>query len=402
MYCRSIDQPFVNSENSLMLVEAAILSLNPNLSLSQLGQVLHLIKIACLAAFVLLLMDLGSSLVLGLATLLCGLMLLQSMPDHVYSNYPFFFALVLVSLALHGFAIRYRWTRGPVGLVAYGVVAGVLSAFVANMRSSYLPVVALFFACALVEELRARGRVIAWSGRALRAVALATCFIAGFVAFQQGLITSRLPEEGRFNAAHPFGHPLVLALGVPENDFSRAQGIRWADEVGPRIADRIDPGVPFLGPRYNAALLRYYTSLWRSHTREMIGVYYLKFSVSGADMLRVLRGSPGLVGLGVSVLLAPLGLLPSGVWLLGLYVAITLGAFAFYYRRDEPAALSLALLSLAACLMQVESGLIFSVFVKQYHNYSAFYALFLSLLGVQAAGNAVWAWLGPRGAAIGS
>ena len=53
------------------------------------------------------------------------------------------------------------------------------------------------------------------------------------------------------------------------------------------------------------------------------------------------------------------------------------------------AAGALALLSLAACLAQVESGVIFSIFVKQYHNYAAFYVLFISLLGVQAAAHGV-------------
>ena len=50
----------------------------------------------------------------------------------------------------------------------------------------------------------------------------------------------------------------------------------------------------------------------------------------------------------------------------------------------------LALLSLAACLAHVESGLIYSLFVPQYHNYLAFYVLFLSLVGLQCATNLSW------------
>jgi hypothetical protein len=389
-YCRSVDQPFANSENSLMLLETATLRVMPGVSLAQLGQVLHLVKIACIAGFVLLLMDLGSSLAFGLGTMLCGLMLLQAMSDHAYSNYPFLFALILLAVAVHGFAIKYRWTDRTAGPLFYGAVAGLLSAFIANLRTSYLPIVGLFFALVLVDAMRPRGRTAHWRRRTLRGLALAGCFLMAYGAFQVGLITRHLPPEGRFNAAHPFGHPLVLALAVPENAFSRAMGIRWADEVGPQIAERVDPGVPFLGPRYNAALLYYYATLWRTHTREMFAVYVLKFAVSGSDMIRVLRTSPGLVGWGVSVLLTPLALLPNGLWILGLYAAITFGSFALYYRRDLPAAFALALLSLAACLVQVESGLIFSIFVKQYHNYAAFYALFLSLLGVQGLANAAW------------
>jgi len=392
-YCRSIDTPFVNSENALMVVETAILRWRPDVSLSQLGQLLFLIKVSCLAVFVLLLLDLGSSLVLAVATLMCGLMVLQSMPDHVYSNYPFLFVLVLAAMAMHGFAAAYRWTSSAVGLTIYGVAAGIASAFIANMRTSYLPVVGLFMAMALVDEGRQRGRAIRWPMRAVRSAALAGCFLGGYLAFQVGMITSQLPAEGRFDAAHPFAHPLVLALAVPENPLSRELGIEWEDAIGARIADGVDPGVPYLGPRYNAALLRYYTSLWQTRAGDMAAVYYFKFSVSGVDMFRALRASPGWAGWGVMVLLSPLSLLPSGVWLLALYSLTTIGAFAAYYRRGWPAALALGLLSLAACLVQVESGMIYSLFVKQYHNYAAFYALFLSLLGVQALGNAGWAWL---------
>jgi hypothetical protein len=221
------------------------------------------------------------------------------------------------------------------------------------------------------------------------------CFAAGYFAFQYGAITRHLPSDGRFNASHPFGHPLVLALAVPENDFSSQLGIRWADEVGPQIAGRIDPGVSFLGPRYNAALLDYYKSLWRDHTREMLALYYQKFSVFGTDMLAVMRGSPGPAGWAVMVLLAPLSWWPSGVWLLAFYAVLTAGGFTAYYKREWPAALVFGLLSLAACLVHVEAGIIFSIFVKQYHNYAAFYALFLSLLGVQALANAAWSRLWP-------
>ena len=392
-YCQSVETPFVNSENSLMLLETLLLRLDPDASLAQLGQYLHLVRVAGMAVFVLLLLDLGASVALALATMLCGLMLLKSMPDHVYSNYPFIFIMVLVLVTLHVFTVKYGWIRRLAGVVLYGAGAGALSAFVVNMRTSYLPIAGLLFLCVLFDGMRPRNHAIALPLRGIRSVALIGCFLAGYMVFQAGLITRVLPEEGRFNASHPFGHPLVLALSVPENEFSRAQGIRWADEVGPQITERVEPGVTFLGPRYNATLLRYYASLWQTHTREMFGVYYLKFSVSGADMIQALRGSPGLAGWGVRVLLSPFALLPSGIWLLAVYIAITIGAFVVAYRRDHPAALALGLLSLAACLVQVEAGVIFSIFVKQYHNYAAFYALFLALLGIQALANgasALW------------
>lgn len=391
-YCQSVDTPFVNNENSLMVVEAAILRVRPDYSLSQLGQVLHLARILCVAVFVLMLIDLGASLAFGFATLVLGLMLLQALPDHVYSSYPFLFPLLLLSIALHGFAARHGWTTAPAGLAAYGVTAGLLSAFVVHMRTSYLPIIAAFVAVVVVDEIRSRRPGKALQRRAVRAAALTGCVLAGYLAMQHGIITRNLPDNAGSSVSHPFAHPLVLALAVPESDFSRSQGIRWADEVGPEVAERVSPGVPYLSDGYNAALLSYYASLWQTHTQEMLGVYYLKFSTAGADMVQVLRRSPGLAGWGVSALLAPLAILPSGVWHLALYVLITIGGFLTYVRRHEPAAFVLALTSLAACLIQLETGIIFSIFVKQYQNYAAFYALFLSLLGVQVLGQSCWVW----------
>lgn len=392
-YCETVDTPFLNNENSLMVMEAAILRLRPDLSLSQLGQVLHLVRIFCIGVFVLLLIDLGASLAFGFATLVSGLMILQALPDHVYSAYPFLFTLVLLSIALHGFAVRHGWTTTPAGLAGYGVAAGLLSAFIVNMRTSYLPVVAAALVLVLIEVLRRGDRSLAWPKRAGSGAAFAACVVAGCLVMQNGIITRNLPDDSGASVAHPFAHPLVLALGVPENDFSRAQGIRWADEVGPQIAERVSPGVAYLSDGYNAALLSYYASLWRTHPREMFGVYYLKLSTAGADMLQVLRRSPGVAGWGVSVLLAPLALLPSGVWLLGVYTLLTCGGLAVYYRGNDPAAFVLALLSLAACLVQLESALIFPIFVKQYQNYAVFYALFISLLGVQVIAQSGSAWL---------
>ena len=167
-YCAVVDTPYVNSENSLMLMETAILRLVPDISLAGLGQFLHVTRIAGLALFVLLLMTLGASLALGLATMLLGLMRLQALPEYVYSNYPFFFVMVLVLVAVHTFAVRYQWTTRPAGVAIYGIGAGVLTAFVANMRTTYLPIAALFFLCVLLGGLRPHGRVMGWSRRGVR------------------------------------------------------------------------------------------------------------------------------------------------------------------------------------------------------------------------------------------
>src|SRR5262249_35086176 len=162
-------------------------------------------------------------------------------------------------VAFYGFALKYRWADSAPGLAATGAAAGAMSAFIANMRTSYLPILVAFLGCFLIGQASlqsesTRRRAV------LRACALTACFAIGYVALQAGLITRHLPSS--YKAAHPLMHPLVLGLAVPSNDFSQAMGIRWADEVGPEKAQTIDPDAGFLGPRYDAALFRYYATLW--------------------------------------------------------------------------------------------------------------------------------------------
>jgi hypothetical protein len=180
----------------------------------------------------------------------------------------------------------------------------------------------------------------------------------------------------------------VLAIGVPENDFSRSMGIAWLDDVGLQKARSVEPDITYLGPRYDVALLRYYLALWQTHPKEMLEVYYLKFSTSGTDMLMILRGSPGLVGWTLRALLTPLSYVPNGLWLLAFNFLIAAGSLNVFLRRGTASAFVMTLLSLAACLVQIESGLVYSLFTNQYHNYLAFYEVFLSLLGVQLLTNA--------------
>jgi hypothetical protein len=177
-------------------------------------------------------------------------------------------------------------------------------------------------------------------------------------------------------------------LGVPETAFSRSMEITWLDEVGPRKAQTIDPDAGFLGPRYDKAILRYYSSLWRTHTREMLGAYYVKFLASGSSLLEAMRGSPGPAGGVIRMLLTPLSWCANGIGMLALYSAIALWTVRRVAADGSPQAFTLGLLSAAACLVQIESGVIFSLFNEHYHNYAAFYALFVSLLGWQLLTNA--------------
>jgi hypothetical protein len=386
-YCRQAEWPVVNSENSLMLLETALLRMEPNLSFEGLGRRLHLIRLGILFAFVVLLVSLGASLWLATAALLASLVALNALPAFGYSVYPFLGPLVLALVTAYGLAMLHLAKRPLPAWLGAGVAVGGLSAFVANMRTSYLPVVAL----CLVASLLASWWLRAGDGRKraelMRAVAFAACFLLGYVTFERVLIIRHLPTDRESRTGHSVMHPLVLALGVPETAFSREQGIRWEDAVGPAKAGSIDPDTDYLGPRYDRALKTYYWALWQTHTREMLSVYRIKFTASGTQMLDVLRSSPGAAGRVIAILLTPLSWLVKVIWLVVVYAVILLGCAVAFWRRRSPAAFALGLLTVAACVVQVESGIIYSLFVQQYHNFAGFYAMFISLAGVQVLVN---------------
>lgn len=387
-YCRQADQPVVNNENSLMLIESAILRMRPDLSLSGLGQALHVLRLAGLTVFVFLVLTLGGSLLLALGAMLCGLITLNAMSDFIYSAYPFLFVVVLVLASGYAFALRHDWPRRwPAAILACGG-AGVFSALVANMRTSYLPVVAAFLVAFVTARWWLGGRP-SRTHEGVLAVVILAAWVAGYGAFQIGLITRHVPADRTDGLSHSIAHPLVLALSVPETAFSRELGLRWDDAVGPQIALRIDPSVTYLSRGYHAALMQYYRTLWADQPGRMIGVYQTKFAVAGSDMLHVLRHSPGPTGLLLALLLAPMDWWSRAVWLVVTEAAIAaFGAFLFVRGRSV-AAFALVLLSTAAALLQIEAGIIYSLFVQQYHNYSAFFVMFVSLAGLQALANRV-------------
>jgi hypothetical protein len=397
-YCASVTQPFVNNENSLMLVDSWILWLRPNISIAGLGRALHALRIAGLIAFGLVMLRLGAGVALTFATTLVSLFVLHVMQEHVHSAYPFLFVLILVAVALYGCALEFRWTDRRIGRVLAAAAAGALSAFAVNMRTSYLPVYAAMlalFVCA--DLLRARLAPPLGRGALLRAGTIIACFAAGYVAFQVVFITSRLPPAQRtFAASHSIAHPLVLALGVPPNDLSRREGIEWRDAAGAEIALRMSPDARYLGPKYDEVLLRYYVGLWKRQPGEMLGVYVLKFKIAGQQMIGMLRGSSGLTGRLTRILLTPLGWLPNGLWLLAVYVACAAGAAAVFVRRRSVAAFALALLAASAVLLQIESGVIMPFYVPNYHNYLAFFSVFLMLLLAQAMVDAAWRFVEAR------
>lgn len=401
-YCRSATQPFVNNENSLMLVESWLISASPDLSLNELGHRLHQLRVA--GVIFVTFTSLAAGLSIGVAGALAGLslLLLRLMHEFNLSVYPFLFVLVGVAVGVYVLADRFNATSTDRGRVLISLLAGVVSGFATNMRTSYLPVyAAMFLLFAAAASLRAvRRRSI--RQLALRAAPMLVAFAAAHAGFQWVFIARFLPPETSYNASvHSVAHPLVLSLAQPPNDLSRREGIAWLDESGQRLALRVDPTATYLGPRYDAALFRYYVGLWRAHPGEMARIYLTKFRLAGMDVVRNLRQAQGVLGRAARVLLAPLVLLRNGLWLAMVVAGVALWGVWRFTRDGVPLAWLAGLLSVAALLLWVESAVIYPFYVLNYHNYLAFYVFFLALLGAQVVVNALWRWSGPPRERIG-
>jgi hypothetical protein len=121
----------------------------------------------------------------------------------------------------------------------------------------------------------------------------------------------------------------------------------------------------------------------------MLGVYWMKAKTAGKQMLTVLRGSRGGSGRFWRALLLPLDLFPNGVVLGVVFLAVTVASLMRAVRSIGAGVAMVGLLSAAAMLLLLESAVIMSIYVPNYHNYLAFYAAFLCLCGGQLVANGI-------------
>jgi hypothetical protein len=370
--------PILNNENSLMLLDYALLRLAPGVTLEGL-RLAHLgLIVACLSAFALVLVWEGFSPLLAGAVLHLGLLVVGELNrTQPLAVYPLLAPALLLYLALLGAALaagahRRIWTAAG-ALAVVGLAAG----FLCNLRTSYAPITAvllLLYALVAALDLRRRGaggwRVALVGGLGLVA------FGGGYRLFSAACIDpiKEAPVTADFNYAHHvIGHPLVLSLALappPHDALAQREGIAWDDLCGLKLARRIDPAVRYLDGHYDAALLTYYLKLWLYYPDEMGHVYAAKLDRAGVDCFRYLNDlataeqTAGKEGLGtISTWLRwPLRLLARGSqWLLALAVLAVLAVLAG--RRLGPAAaFTLAGLAAAAALLLLEAAAVLSGF----------------------------------------
>ena len=390
-YCQSVNDPVVVSENSLMWLSRLALWANADLTPDGLGRFLGATRVLMLLVFGFALLRTGASVLLTLASVLIGCAILRALGVRD-SIYPFVLTLPLLHAGIYGVtrstaSVARDWRR----LSAFALGMGMLTAFSASMRTIHLPMcVAMFgvFLLSLVAPATTLSRALP---PATTLAAAGAGFVGGYAIYAAVFIlplrVSSDPNVSNY-VYHTFAHQLVLGLAVPENDLSRREGIQWNDEVGFALARRAMPDVTYAGPKYEAALFRYYRRLWRTHPGEMFGVYAQKLRTAGTEVFL----SAALVGAQLGIPRGPaewLHRVTNGVVLLGFGMVMFIVSLRRHLAGRGSRVLIVALVSLAALTSLAEAFLTYSLFVGIYFSILLFFVFFAFLTLVQAAIDAV-------------
>lgn len=369
-YCQVPYVEFLNNENSVGLLMRAALRVLPHPDAISVLYFLDSVRFFCviLAAFALL--DAGASILLVCVVAWAITQLGVDVATFDFSIYAFLAPLLAAVISAYTIlwrrmqAGRYLWLGGG------SLVMGFVTAFGANMRSSYLPIFAVMFVVFLLAARTTRMRP-----KALTLVAACLLFVIGYVGFTRIFISPLVPKGSHKNFSyHAIFHPLVLGLAIPQNSLSRREGIVWNDMVGLVLAHRMIPDAEYLHPEYEKALFLYYVKLWLLYPSEMRDVYIQKFRLAGTGMA-LLRHEP------MSQAVRPF-IPESGLRLLAADFGLICAVAGFLLWRPRPLLFLLLEAAVVALLLQTESGLIMSSF---YLFYDGYLLVFTFLLGPIAA-----------------
>jgi len=378
-YCATVGEAFLNNENTLALIMFAAFELMPDLSLSDMGQILRGLALAALAVWLVVALALGLSPLLALIALVVALHLETfQWTFQVYAVYPLLLPVALLfatSLVLLARAVMWRRWRA---LLPIALMVGLLSGFYYNLRTSHAPLIAAGTLLCLWLCLRSGRNLAHWRVAGIKGLLAAILFFGGFALFHRAAVAPGMQFPGRDDmyAYHVIAHPLVLSLALPPNSFAESQGIRWLDRVGLDLARRADPEAVYMGGNYEAALWTFYRNLWRTHPQEMAGVYLLKWQTAGREVLDYIRKQDGPAFLA----LQPVLLLGNGVGMALLWAGML--AWAAFARRPRlDLALGVGLTAAFGLLLLFESALIHSTWNPFYQSPLVF-VLGLSILSL--------------------
>ncbi|MGQ0659175.1 MAG: class I SAM-dependent methyltransferase [Chromatiales bacterium] len=372
-YCAAANRPFVNNENSLTLLFAAVLWVGGDITLNQVGGAFYVLRLAALSVFVIAIFRLGLSAALSLLTFVVGANVIEQATAYTpYSLYPFLLpALLLYTVLLLaglGALGTRRWLLAVIALICIGM----FGAFYFNLRTSHLPIVLAGFGIWLIFVYRLLRRDLLPGSRRLIGVLLASIalFGVGFSAVHHGMaapVARTMPTAER--SYHVVAHPLVLALATPENPLAKREGIEWLDRVGLQLARRVDPAVTYLGPGYEEALWRYYWQLWTKYPGEMGRLYLEKWKLAGAGALAMIQEGRK----GTRLLMQPLSFLNNGVGITAVFGFLFAWGMLWPRRRGHYLiACVVAFLAASCLLVEGEAAFIYSLFKPAYQHPLAF------------------------------
>lgn len=381
-YCAAQTVPRLNNENTLMWVLRAGLFVKPDASMLWLGGWLYAIKLLLVLSFAVTYLRLGLGWWSGIAVFAIAVEVLRVLSDtHFYSVYTLMMPGVLGILAVWG----WLWSRAdsrrwPTHLL-WMISAGIMAAAVANVRTSYAPILLALAGLWCVGVSSRRPDCLKPARRALFLAGSAAAFLTGIGLFWFMAVRPLIVMAPGWNYSHHvISHPLVLSLALPKSALSEREGIAWDDGLGLAIARKVDPQAQYLGAGYAEALTAYYLGLWRANSNEMLGIYVAKAKLAGSDAIdRVTKSNA--VGL-VPVALVPFSFVADGRWLLFGFSALALASAWRLWHTASTAWLGLGGCSVVLILLQLESSVIVPYF---YWNLHSTYVTVLAVLGV-----AVW------------
>jgi len=389
-YCATVDFPTVVEENSLQWLERLAMRSDIHLTPDHLGQRLGGVRLLMILVFGLALVRTGSSILFAAASMIIAgdIDIAAGARD---TAYPFAMAVPLLCAGLYGLAAAGKPARdGGMWLWAFAFGMGALTAFSAGLRTNQLPVGIAMFAVFLAVLFFGDGRL---RKTVAPLAAAAVVFGVGYGAYVAVFVVPLRDRNVSNYSYHTFAHPLVLGLGVPENDLSRREGIVWLDERGEALARRAVPDATYLGPTYEAALMRYWFGLWLRHPRDMAATYYVKLRSTGSRVFLAAGSIARRYGIPCAV-----SELIEGVTN-GLVLVVTvLAAFAVSLFRALKSGsnrlLIVALVSMAALCTFTEEFLTYSIFVGIYFGCLLYFVFFLFFVLIQTAMDrlvALWA-----------
>ncbi len=362
-YCDGAREPILNNENSLFLLDSFLLALPPDDSPNTLA--LKLEGFRCGALFVALytLAFFGVGLLpLTFISLAATQIMELIQQTQALSMYPTLPILTLLSSALLVVLLNVIKGRRFRSIVIASAAFGLLLAFIYNFRSSYG-----FFVVAQIVVLLAIDAVQRWrsNGKVARYAAAVLSIAIAAAAFQAILIKPLQDKNiaGHNYAYHVIWHSVVIGLANPPNPLATREGIQWKDAVGADLAKRVDPKAEYLGPRYEAALRKYYFGLWRDHPAAMLDIYHRKVFETSRTMMASLRtifGSPALLNWEQRVI-------PNGyVWYYVLLAAGLLGLLAC--KIEANIGTFVTLLTTGLICISLEQTIVIPYFYVQYQG----------------------------------